>query len=47
VTIRTGQAVHKVVEWFDDPAVKVVRQGKDTEIRIVVPAGGVRILDLQ
>jgi hypothetical protein len=47
VTIRAAQNISKVVEWFADPAVKVSRQGKDTEVRIVVPAGGVRILDLQ
>jgi hypothetical protein len=47
VTIHTAQPVASAVEWFTDSPLEVAREAKQATIRITVPAGGVRIVELR
>jgi hypothetical protein len=47
VTIHSIQPVIKVSEWFDDKNVTVSPDGIGAKVRLVVPAGGIRILDIE
>jgi hypothetical protein len=47
VTIRTSVATKSAKEWMTDAAVEVMQEGETARMRVVVPAGGVRIVEMK
>jgi hypothetical protein len=46
VTIRAARPVAGATEWFTEAALGVAREGGRAVVRITVPAGGVRVVEL-
>ena len=47
ITIRTAEKVSRATEWFGGTTLDVSKEGDRAVIPIVVPAGGVRIVEIQ
>ena len=45
--IRADLKWTKAVEWFDDVELPVVKDGEQAVVSVTVPAGGLRIVEVQ